>query len=106
MGNIHPLNFFQAEYLYSLILLCFPGSSDGKESICNAGDLGSLPGSERALEKEMATHSSIHVWKILTARRAWWVTVHGVAKSLTRLSDQHYTDQLVKNPPANWEIWV
>ena len=48
MGNIHPLNFFQAEYLYSLILLCFPGSSDGKESICNAGDLGSIPGLGRS----------------------------------------------------------
>ena len=23
----------------------FPGSSDGKESACNAGDLGSIPGS-------------------------------------------------------------
>ena len=26
----------------------FPGSSDGKESACNAGDLGSKPGSERS----------------------------------------------------------
>ena len=24
--------------------LCFPGGSDGKESTCNAGDLGSIPG--------------------------------------------------------------
>ena len=26
----------------------FPGGSDFKESVCNAGDLGSIPGSERA----------------------------------------------------------
>ena len=26
----------------------FPGGSDGKESACNAGDLGSIPGSERS----------------------------------------------------------
>ena len=39
--------------------------ADGKASSCNAGDLGSIPGSGRSLEKEMATHSSIHVWKIL-----------------------------------------
>ena len=26
----------------------FPGSSDGKESACNAGDLGLIPGSERS----------------------------------------------------------
>ena len=28
----------------------------GKESACNAGDLGSIPGSERSLEQGMATH--------------------------------------------------
>ena len=27
----------------------FPGGSDGKESTCNAGDLGSIPGLERSL---------------------------------------------------------
>ena len=36
-----------------------PGGSDGKESACDAGDLGSIPGSEDPLEKGMATHSSI-----------------------------------------------
>ena len=40
-------------------MLDFPGGSDGKESACNAGDLGFIPGSERSLEKEMATYSSI-----------------------------------------------
>ena len=28
--------------------MSFPGELDGKESICNAGDLGSIPGSERS----------------------------------------------------------
>ena len=42
----------------------FPGGSDGKESTCNAGDIGSIPGREDPLEKEMVTHSSILVWKI------------------------------------------
>ena len=27
---------------------CFPGSSNGKESACNAGDLGSIPGLGRS----------------------------------------------------------
>ena len=36
------------------------GSSDGKASACNAGDL--VP--EDPLEKEMATHSSVLVWRI------------------------------------------
>ena len=45
-------------------ILRFPGGSDGKESAFNAKDLGSMPGSGRSLEKEMATHSSILAWRI------------------------------------------
>ena len=37
----------------------FPGGSDGKESACNAGDLGLILGFEDPLEKEMASHFSI-----------------------------------------------
>ena len=36
----------------------FPGVSDGKVSVYNVGDLGSIPGSGSSLEKEKATHSS------------------------------------------------
>ena len=32
----------------SVELINFPGGSDGKASACNAGDLGSIPGSERS----------------------------------------------------------
>ena len=39
------------------ILLGFSGGSDGKASACNAEDQGSIPGSGRSLDKEMATHS-------------------------------------------------
>ena len=38
--------------------------SDSKESTCNAGDLGSIPGWERSLEEGMATDSSILAWRI------------------------------------------
>ena len=44
-------------------------------------------GQEDPLEKEMATHSSILAWKNLMDRGVWWVTVHGVRKSQTRLRD-------------------
>ena len=37
----------------------FPDSSVGKESACNAGDPGWIPGSGRSAEKGQATHSSI-----------------------------------------------
>ena len=47
-----------------LMFLGFPGGSDGKASACNAGDPGSIPGSGRSLEKEMAIHSSTLAWKI------------------------------------------
>ena len=42
----------------------FPGGSDGKVSACNVGEPGSIPGLERSLEKEMATHSSTLAWII------------------------------------------
>ena len=35
-----------------------------KESACNADDLGSVPGLEDPLEKEMATRSSILAYRI------------------------------------------
>ena len=45
-------------------MMGLPSGSDCKESACNAGDLGSIPGSEDPLEKGVATHSSILAWKI------------------------------------------
>ena len=43
---------------------CFPGGSDGKESVCNAGARVLSLGQEDPLEKGMATHSSIIAWRI------------------------------------------
>ena len=39
-------------------------AQDGKESACNVGDMGSIPGLEDPLEEGMATHSSILTWRI------------------------------------------
>ena len=41
-----------------------PCGSDGEESACTAGDLGSVSGWGRSPEKGMATHSSILAWGI------------------------------------------
>ena len=69
---------------------CFPHGSDGKESVCSVGDLGSIlvgkipgvgygnPLQYSCLENSMD-------------RGAWWATVHGVPKSWTQLSDFHFT---------------
>ena len=44
--------------------LGFPGGSAGKESACNPGDLGLIPGLRNHMEKEKATHFSILAWRI------------------------------------------
>ena len=58
----------------------FPDSSVGKESTCNAGDPGSIPGSGRSSGEEIG-YPLQYSWVSLVA-------------------------QLVKNPPAMWETWV
>ena len=42
----------------------FPGGSDGKESACNAGDLGLIPMLGSSPGEGKATQSSILAWKI------------------------------------------
>ena len=58
----------------------FPGTSAGKESACNAGDPGLIPGSERSAEEGIG-YPLQYSWASLVA-------------------------QLVKNPPAMRETWV
>ena len=58
----------------------FPGSSAGKESTCNAGDRGSIPGWGR-YPGEGTGYPLQYSWDSLVA-------------------------QLVKNPAAMWETWV
>ena len=78
---------WKRERLPTPVFLGFPGGSDGKEYTCSAGDLGLIPGWEDPLEERVAIHSSILAWRIPKDRGTWWATVHGVAKSRTRLSD-------------------
>ena len=56
-------------------------------SVCNAGDLDSIPRLGRSPGEGKATHSSILAWGIPMGRGAWRAIVHGVAKSQTQLSD-------------------
>ena len=44
-------------------------------------------GWEHPLEEGMATHLSFLDWRTPMDRGTWWATVHGVAKTWTRLSD-------------------
>ena len=70
---------FRSTYKW-LIVFTLRNNSVGKESTCNAGDPGSIPGSERSAGEGIG-YPLQYSWASLVA-------------------------QLVKNPPAMWETWV
>ena len=65
---------------YPTYLKGFPNSSVGKESTCNAGHPGSIPGSGRSTG-EGKDYPFQYSWASIVA-------------------------QLIKNPPTMWETWV
>ena len=65
----------------------FPVGSEGKESACNAGDLGSIPGSGRSSGEGNGNPLQYSCLEKPMERGAWWATVHGVSKSQIRLSN-------------------
>jgi len=65
----------------------FPDGSDDQESACNAGDPSSIPGSGRSPGKG---NDYPHHYSCLgnsMDRRTWQVTVHGVVKNQTQVSN-------------------
>ena len=65
----------------------FPGGSHSKESACNMGDPGSIPGSGRSPGEGNSYPLQYSCLENVMDRGAWQVTVHGVAKSWTQLRD-------------------
>ena len=65
----------------------FSGDSDGKESACNAGDPGLIPGWGRFPGEGNGNPFQYSCLENSTDRGAWQATVHGVTKSRTQLSD-------------------
>ena len=65
----------------------FPGGLEVKVSACNAGDLGSIPGSGRFPGEGNGNPLQYSCLENPMDRGAWWATVLGVAKSRTRLSN-------------------
>ena len=65
----------------------FPGGSDSKTSACNAGDLGSIPRWGRSPREGNGNPIQYSCLENPMDGGAWRATVHGVAKSRTRLSD-------------------
>ena len=65
----------------------FPGGSDGKESACNAGYLGSIPGLGRSPGEGSGYPLQYSCLENSMGRGVWQAIVHKIAKSQTRLSD-------------------
>ena len=81
------------------------------ESVCSVGVPGSIPGLGRSPRKGNGNPLLYSCLDNSVDREARWATIHGVAKSGTRLSDQHFHflcdvvgfpgGSVVKNLPAN-----
>ena len=71
--------FSKSMLLRRFVFENFPGSSDGKEQACNAGDPGSIPGSERPPGEENGNTRQYSCPENPRDTGAWWATVHGVA---------------------------
>ena len=63
--------------------LGFPGGSEDKESACNAGDLGSIPGLERSHIEGNGNSLQCSCLENPMDRGAWKATVHGITKNRT-----------------------
>ena len=65
----------------------FPGGSDGKESACNMGDPGLIPGLGRSPGEGNGYPLQYSCLKNSMDTEAWKATIHGITKSQTQLSD-------------------
>ena len=75
--------------LISQFIVYFPGSSDSKESACNAGDPDLIPGSGRSSGDGNGYPLQYSCLENSMDRGAWWAIVHEATKSQTQLSDSH-----------------
>ena len=74
----------------SCISRAFPGGSAGKESACNVGDPGLIPGLGRSPEEGNGNPLQYSCLENSMDRGAWWAAVQGVEKSQTWLSNKHF----------------
>ena len=70
-----------------MLALGLPQWLRGKESTCHAGDMGSIPGSERSPGGGNGNPPQYSFLNNAKDRGTWQMTVHGVTKSQTQLSD-------------------
>ena len=66
--------------LFFYVYKDFPGGSEGKASVYNVGNLGSIPGLGRSPGEGNGNPLQYTCLENPMDRRAWWATVHGVAR--------------------------
>ena len=71
----------------------FPGGSAGKESTCNVGDLGSIPGLGRSPGEGQFQYSG--------PENSMECIVHGVTKNRTQLSNFHFNNNIFGFPDGS-----
>ena len=86
-GLCHSRHLKAIIYDNSMKKMSFPGGSDGKESACNAGDLGSVPGLGRSPGEGHGYPLQYSLLEISMNREAWGSTVHGVSERRIELGD-------------------
>ena len=64
----------------------FPGGSEGKESACNPGDPGLIPGLRRSPGEGNGYPLQYSCLENSMDREDWWATVHRITKSQTQSS--------------------
>ena len=101
-SSVSTLQFPRDSFMkYLSFQLGFTGGSDGKESACSARDLGLIAGSGRSPGEGNGNPLQYSCLENSKDTEAWWVSRnHGVPKSWTELSDQHFhffTNFIVKS---------
>ena len=97
------------EFVYHILnndLVGFPGSSDSKVTAYNVGNLDSIPGSGRSPGEGNGHPLQYSCLENPMDRAAWGATVHGVAKSRTRLSDLSSAQLSRSNDYHTFEVAV
>ena len=68
----------------------FPGGSGGKESACNVGDPGLVPGFGTSPGEGNVHPLQYSCLENSMDRGAWKATIHGITKSQTQLNDSYF----------------
>ena len=86
-GLYSPWRCKESDRTEQLSLEVFLGDLIGKESACNVGDLGSIPGLGRFPGEGNGNSLQYSCLENSMDRGTWWATVRGVTKSRTGLRD-------------------